>query len=138
MKKRFILIFVVVFSLLVFVFGTLYMLDHKRMEENRPVVFSTWGKKYAPTELTPEEAIVIAKKRLDPNLLMITNFDNPKIEEVVFKTRPSIYLYNENTNIIGRELYKITFNTEQDGLLGPIVEYIDKYSGELIGGDYRE
>ncbi len=124
--------------LLLVVFGTLYVIDHKRMDENRPVVFSTWGKDYAPIEITPEEAIDTAKQRLDPNLLMITNFDNPKIEEVVFRTRPSIYLYNEHINIIGRELYKITFNTEQDGLLGPIVEYIDKYSGELIGGDYRE
>ena len=30
------------------VFGTLYVIDHKRMDNNLPVVFSTWGKQYVP------------------------------------------------------------------------------------------
>ena len=30
------------------VFGTLYAVDHQRMKNNEPVVFSTWGKKYVP------------------------------------------------------------------------------------------
>ncbi len=30
------------------VFGTLYVIDHKRMDNNEPVVFSTWGKQYVP------------------------------------------------------------------------------------------
>ena len=30
------------------VFGTLYVVDHHRMKNNDPVVFSTWGAKYAP------------------------------------------------------------------------------------------
>ena len=32
------------------VFGTLYAVDHQRMKNNEPVVFSTWGAKYAPPE----------------------------------------------------------------------------------------
>ena len=30
------------------VFGTLYAVDHQRMKNNEPVVFSTWGKQYGP------------------------------------------------------------------------------------------
>lgn len=30
------------------VFGTLYAVDHQRMKNNEPVVFSTWGKQYVP------------------------------------------------------------------------------------------
>ena len=30
------------------VFGTLYVVDHHRMKNNEPVVFSTWGKQYVP------------------------------------------------------------------------------------------
>ena len=30
------------------VFGTLYAVDHQRMKNNEPVVFSTWGAKYVP------------------------------------------------------------------------------------------
>ncbi|MBR4893281.1 MAG: hypothetical protein IKZ35_04815 [Clostridia bacterium] len=40
-----ILCFVLIFPV---VFGTLYIIDHKRMDENKPVVFSTWGKQYVP------------------------------------------------------------------------------------------
>ena len=136
MKKIFFIVGIV-FILLIIIFGSLYVIDHKRMDNNEHVVFSTWGKDYAPVEITREEAINTVKKGLDPNRLMITNFDNPKVEEVVFKERPSIYLVNEKINVVGRDLYKITFHTEQDGLLGPITEYVDKLSGEIIGGDYR-
>ncbi len=33
------------------VFGTLYVIDHHRMDNNDPVLFSTWGEKYAPPEV---------------------------------------------------------------------------------------
>lgn len=34
--------------IIIVVFGTLCVIDHHRMENNAPVLFSTWGKKYAP------------------------------------------------------------------------------------------
>lgn len=90
-------------------------------------------------EITEQMAIENVKKTLDERTVAtITNFDNPKVEEVIFKTKPSIYLFDENTNVVGKGLYKITFNTEQDGLLGPIVFYVDKLNGDLIGADFRE
>ena len=35
-------------------FGTLYVVDHHRMKNNEPVVFSTWGYDYAPLEENPD------------------------------------------------------------------------------------
>ena len=36
--------------IVVIVFGALYSIDLKNMEEGKPVLFSTWGKKYSPVE----------------------------------------------------------------------------------------
>ncbi len=92
-----------------------------------------------PSPVTKEEAIEIAKSMLDDKSKeTITNFDSPKAEDMVFKTQPSIYLLQKKTNLAGKSVYKITFNTTQDGLLGPMVFYVDKNSGEIIGMDYRE
>ncbi len=35
--------------IIIVVFGTLCVIDHHRMKNNEPVLFSTWGKKYAPS-----------------------------------------------------------------------------------------
>ncbi len=142
MKK---LLFIIGIALLVLflVLGSLYVIDHKRMDNNKPVLFSTWGKKYSPPlevlEIAPQTAIENVKKNLDKKSIeTITNFDNPKVEEVVFDARPSIYFFDDKVDIAGKNLYKITFNTTQDGLLGPMVFYVDKSNGDLIGADYRE
>ena len=68
----------------------------------------------------------------------IINLENPKIEEVVLNGDASIYLFDESFDVSGKSLYKITYNTELDGLLGPITFYVDKMSGIVIGADYRE
>ena len=46
--------------------------------------------------------------------------------------------FDESIDATGKSLYKITYNTELDGLLGPITFYVDKMSGIVIGADYRE
>ncbi len=138
MKK---LLFIMGIALLVLfvIFGSIYVIDHKRMDNNETVVFSTWGKQYVPAvEITPQTAIENVKKKLDKkSIKTITNFDNPKIEEVVFDTQPSIHYFEDKIDIVEKDLYKITFNTTQDGLLGPMVFYVDKSSGVIIGTEYR-
>ncbi len=129
--------------MLFLIFGSFYVIDHKKMDNNESVVFSTWGKKYSPPlevlEITPQTAIENLKEQLDKKSIeTITNFDNPKMEEVVFDTQPSIYLFDDKLDIVGKGLYKITFHTTMDGLLGPMVFYVDKLSGNVIGADYRE
>lgn len=138
MKKSICIIFIVLIALLL-ILSSLYVTDYIKMKNNEPVVFSTWGKKYAPIkEITPEKAVEYTNKMLDDKSKeTIKNLNNPKIEDVVFNKAPSIYLFNEKTKVVGRNLYKITYNTEQDGLLGPIVFYVDKLNGEIVGMDYR-
>lgn len=89
-------------------------------------------------EITPEKAVEYTKQMLDErSKANIKNIDNPKIEDVVFNETPSIYLFEEKSEIVGRKLYRIIYNTEQDGLLGPIVFYVDKLNGKIVGMDYR-
>lgn len=68
----------------------------------------------------------------------IKNIDNPKVEEMVFNKEPSIYLFDKNTKLKGRKVIKYTYNTTQDGLLGPITFYVDKETGFVLGSDFRE
>ncbi len=49
MNKK-ILIIVVVILITILVLGTMYLIDKNRMENNKQVVFSTWGYDYAPPE----------------------------------------------------------------------------------------
>ena len=37
------------------VFGVLYIIDNNRMDNNQPVLFSTWGYDYAPPEENPDD-----------------------------------------------------------------------------------
>ncbi len=141
--KKWLFVMSIALLMLFVIFGSLYVTDHKKMDNNEPVVFSTWGKKYSPpsevSEITPQAAIENVRKKLDKKSIeTITNFDNPKIEEVVFDTQPPIYLYDDKLDIIGKDIYKITFNTIHDELLGPMIFYVDKLNGNLIGAEYRE
>jgi len=122
-KLRFAIIIVLLVLFVVLV--SLYVIDHKRMDNNESV--------------SPQTAIEIAKSKLDEKSIeTITNFDNPKVEEMVADTQLSIYCFEEKADIVGKELYEITFNTIHDGLLGPIVFYVDKMNGTLIGAGFRE
>jgi len=55
MKKKILLLILCIIIVIVAVPVTLYIVDHNRMAENKPVIFSTWGKKYAPSKETQEE-----------------------------------------------------------------------------------
>lgn len=102
------------------------------------LLFSLWGERQGSPEITPQKAVDTVSERLDEKTIeTIKNLDSPEVEEIVFNKKPSIYFLEENTHIIGRKLYKITFNTTQDGLLGPIVFYVDKSNGEIIGMGFR-
>ena len=58
--------------------------------------------------------------------------------EVILDGDTSIYLFDESFDATKKSLYKITYNTELDGLIGPITFYVDNMSGIVIGADYRE
>ena len=89
-------------------------------------------------KVATSKAIEKSKLKItDKEKATIINYDNPKIENMIFDTQPNIYYFAEG-NIIGKSAYKITFNTTQDGLLGPIVYYVEKLSGQLVGMEFRE
>ncbi len=112
-------------------------------EENIGVKKGSWFMKFERPEsesidvrgLTVKDFLgLLPEKQLET----IINLDNPKIEEIVFDKEPSIYLYDEETEIKGRKVIKYTYNTTQDGLLGPITFYTDKETGIVLGSDFRE
>ena len=51
MKKK-ILIALLAILLIALILGAMYIIDRKRMKDNRPVVFSTWGYSYTPSVST--------------------------------------------------------------------------------------
>lgn len=59
-KKSIIILLLVIIFIILGVFISLYIIDHKRMENNEPVLFSTWGTKYSPVlePEIPEEPVV--------------------------------------------------------------------------------
>jgi len=42
--------------------GTLFIIDHQRMKNNEPVLFSTWGRKYSPAINSFSAAMCSARK----------------------------------------------------------------------------
>lgn len=138
MKKAVVIICVVLVAFFC-IFSSLYVVDHIRMQNNESVIFSTWGKQYVPSVgITPEKAVEYTKQMIDDKSKeSIKDINNPKIENIVFNKTPSIYFFEEKSDIVGRRLYRVIYNTEQDGLLGPIAFYVDKLDGTIIGMDYR-
>lgn len=109
-------------------------------KNNRGVKYGGWFMNYElPVGITKEEAVKIAQNDINEiEKTTIINFENPTVEELALDEKVSFYLFNANEDVEGKKVYRITFNTEQDGLLGPIVYYVDKDNGQLLGLDYRE
>ncbi len=65
MKKKIILILLILFFIIFGTLTSLYCIDQNRMRNNEPVLFSTWGKKYAPAleENTPEDNTPIEEQK---------------------------------------------------------------------------
>lgn len=76
MKKKVLYPILCFVLILVVVFGTLYVIDHKRMDNNEPVLFSTWGAKYAPP-LESYSAVICSAHSFDGEHLEVT-FDDEK------------------------------------------------------------
>ncbi len=53
MNKKILTIIIAIILILIIALGILYIIDMKNMKSNKPVIFSTWGKKYAPPEDLP-------------------------------------------------------------------------------------
>ena len=72
----------VILIILISVFGILYLVDLDRMSKNEPVLFSTWGRKYAP----PVEKSTVNTK----NMKIVLSLE----DEI---TENSVAVYNSNS-----------------------------------------
>ena len=109
--------------------GTYYV-----AEEFKVRMFET--SKVKKKTVSEQEAIEIVKQYyefFEEEKKVITNYDSPKVEIVTFEDNFNIGFWGGVTDIIGKELYQVTFNTEQDGLLGSKIWYVEKNTGKVIG-----
>ncbi len=115
-----------------------FVIDYIRPKSNESIGYLTPNGDYIePASITPQKAIENSKNMLDEKIIeTITNYDNPKVQEVVANEQLSIFYFDKSVKD-GRLLYRITFNTVHDGLLGPVVFYVDTLSGNVVGAEYR-
>ena len=73
MKKK-IIIIVSIIVVLVLAVGGAYLIDKNRMDNNKPVIFSTWGYQYAPPEVLGE-IVKIIDRTVTENLPCDTAFE---------------------------------------------------------------
>ena len=73
MKKK-IIIIVLIIVVLILAVGGAYLIDKNRMDNNKPVIFSTWGYQYAPPEVLGE-IVKIIDRTVTENLPCDTAFE---------------------------------------------------------------
>lgn len=133
LKKK-LIIFILAILFISLTVGIAYAIDMNRMKNNKPVVFSSWGYDYAPKEAKWQPAVdKVLEQLAEKTRKTITNIDNPIVEECIFDKQLSMYFFNKEVELIGESVYKITFNTTQNMILGPIVFYVNKENNDVIG-----
>ena len=88
MKKK-IIIIVSIIVVLALAVGGAYLIDKNRMDNNKPVIFSTWGYDYAP----PEEIIA------PPKLYMKLENNDDRIEAIT-----GTYSWTKIVNGVGQSI----------------------------------
>lgn len=106
--KNFLSTVLTVILIAAILFGIAYAIDLNRMSEGRPVMFSTWGMDYAPTEEPPNE---------NPN----ASEENPETEEKPKEVE--VLLYFADANIVNLSSEKRIFKNN-DSLAESVVQAI--------------
>lgn len=63
--------------------------------------------------------------------------NNPYVSEITIKSEKGI-LKHVKRSIVGEKVFKVTYTTKNDSVLGPISYLVDEYTGEIVGEYYRE
>lgn len=63
--------------------------------------------------------------------------NNPHVSEITVKSEKGI-LKHVKRSIVGKKVFKVTYTTKNDSVLGPITYLVDEYTAEVIGEYYRE
>lgn len=122
MKKKIIKILVGILIVAILILGALCIIDHIRMSNNEPVIFSTWGKKYTAPETKKSDKIVALYKTIIDDIVESQNgiYSNDKYISLDVKSlkAPSLEKTAE---------YSSLTEEEQNELL----EYCEKYNKEV-------
>jgi len=99
---------ILIVGIIIAVASLFYILDHQRMKQGDPVIFSTWGKKYTPTE----------NEYVDLHYFQALEYGHP--EEVDYDETKSIVLQNVEEQQKFNELFSkpnpltTTLNYDED------------------------
>ena len=120
MKKKIIIIVSIIVVLMLTVEGA-YLIDKNRMDNNKPVIFSTWGYQYVPPEAL-EEIIKITDRTVTENI--------EKNNTITIKYKSSdninrLFEFIENTKVdslnrVEDEIRVITYTIEGDPIIKDI------------------
>ncbi|WP_195988364.1 hypothetical protein [Clostridium sp. D53t1_180928_C8] len=90
-------------------------------------------------EVSNDNIKMIAYNWLDEtNKESIINIEEAKVEEVIREEQYFAEVNEEEIDFKGKIVYKVTFNTVCDEILGPIAIYIDKDNLNVVGMDIRK
>lgn len=68
----------------------------------------------------------------------LIDYENAEVEEYRCAGDHYVASLNGHINLKDKDTYKVTFNTSNDALLGPIIIYLDKTSYSVLGIDLRD
>lgn len=85
--------------------------------------------------ISPYDALMLVKEKFKDDKYL--DFDRYEIQNFEFKDTPHIFLYDENADIIGKKLYKITIKEKENSMLGPLVAYVDIEDEKIVGFNLR-
>lgn len=88
--------------------GTIYLIDLKRMENNKSVLFSTWGIKYKPTNSYAFYGKIIESKQ---NYIIVEPNEGEDIRKSSDKISIGLGKYNDAIYEVGTNV-KVTYNGE--------------------------
>ncbi len=155
MKNTAIFLICLTLSVIV-IFGALYKADIHRMENNKPVIFSTWGKDYSPSETTDvfnngdinvniyDNAVFfdIDVDTVNPrglNAKIINNTDSNIAYLDYYRIEKKIgsrWCYYDYVNDLGPSWSDMTYIVEP-GAVAEVSFYWSEMYGELEAGEYR-
>ena len=142
MNKKIYKIIVTVIIILVFIVGVMYLIDLNKMKKGEPVVFSTWGAKYAPIENEIENqdtsennnySKIVDNTKIELNIPNEWNYEEVPISEEspsykyalkLYKTDKNkfatLYFYDNPFGVCGtdRTDEKITLNNGEQATIG--------------------
>ena len=74
----------------------------------------------------------------DTNKESIINMEKAKVEEVLREEQYFAAVNEDEVGVNGEIVYRVTFNTVCDEILGPIVIYLNKDNLSILGMDIRK